>query len=168
MEPLQWFVVIFLIALPIVVNSQNEALEKKKKMELSVDGFIGFTSIVTGPNLTAYQSVNTYKYDNTATLGMGGDIGYPLSMTNMKPIWSAEDIDLVPKPECLIAFSRVLFDQEGIVAFNSSPTEEREEHVTVKQQPFIKKRCYNFCLVLPENWMSLKALAAAGTILNSG
>ncbi|MBS1681547.1 MAG: neopullulanase [Cytophagales bacterium] len=46
--------------------------------------------------------------------------------------------------KCLIAFSRVLFDQEIVVAFNSSPTEEREEYVTVKQQPIVKKHFYKF------------------------
>lgn len=47
-------------------------------------------------------------------------------------------------PKCLIAFSRVLFDQEIVVAFNSSTTEEKEEYVTVKQQPLAKKHCYKF------------------------
>jgi glycosidase len=46
--------------------------------------------------------------------------------------------------KCLIAFSRVLFDQEIVVAFNSSPTAEKEEYVTVKQQPIEKKRFYKF------------------------
>jgi alpha-amylase len=46
--------------------------------------------------------------------------------------------------KCLIAFSRVLFDQEVVVVFNSSPTEEREEYVTVKQQPTVKKSFYKF------------------------
>lgn len=46
--------------------------------------------------------------------------------------------------KCLIAFSRVLFDQEIVVVFNSSPTEEREEYVTVKQQPTVKKHFYKF------------------------
>lgn len=46
--------------------------------------------------------------------------------------------------KCLIAFSRVLFDQEILVAFNSSTMEEKEEYVTVKQQPTEKKRFYKF------------------------
>ena len=46
--------------------------------------------------------------------------------------------------KCLIAFSRVLFDQEILVAFNSSTLNEKEEYVTVKQQPTEKKRFYKF------------------------
>ncbi|NOS90853.1 MAG: alpha-amylase [Cyclobacteriaceae bacterium] len=46
--------------------------------------------------------------------------------------------------KCLIAFSRVLFAQEILVAFNSSTMEEKEEYVTVKQQPTEKKRFYKF------------------------
>lgn len=46
--------------------------------------------------------------------------------------------------KCLLAFSRVLFDQEIVVVFNTSPEEEREEYVTVKQQPIEKKRYYKF------------------------
>lgn len=46
--------------------------------------------------------------------------------------------------KCLIAFSRVLFDHEIVVAFNSSTVEEKEEYVTVKQQPTAKKHSYKF------------------------
>ena len=46
--------------------------------------------------------------------------------------------------KCLIAFSRVLFDQEIVVAFNSSTTEKKEEYVTIKQNPTKKKRFYKF------------------------
>lgn len=46
--------------------------------------------------------------------------------------------------KCLIAFSRVLFDQEIVVVFNSSTVEEKEEYVTVKQQPTEKKYSYRF------------------------
>lgn len=46
--------------------------------------------------------------------------------------------------KCLIAFSRVLFDQEIVVIFNSSTVDEKEEYVTVKQQPTAKKHSYKF------------------------
>ncbi|MBS1505965.1 MAG: alpha amylase C-terminal domain-containing protein [Bacteroidetes bacterium] len=46
--------------------------------------------------------------------------------------------------KCLLAFSRVLFDQEIVVVFNTSPEDEREEYVTVKQQAIEKKRYYKF------------------------
>lgn len=34
-------------------------------------------------------------------------------------------------PECILGFSRVLFDQEIVVAYNSSPTDEREEYIEI-------------------------------------
>lgn len=37
--------------------------------------------------------------------------------------------------KCLLAFSRILFDHEIVVAYNISTTEEREEYVTVKRLP---------------------------------
>jgi alpha-amylase len=46
--------------------------------------------------------------------------------------------------KCLLAFSRVLFDQEILVAFNSSTTEEKEEYVTVKRQSTEMKNSYQF------------------------
>jgi alpha-amylase len=46
--------------------------------------------------------------------------------------------------KCLIAFSRVLFDQEIVAAFNSSTTEEREEYITVKRQAHIEKCFFKF------------------------
>lgn len=46
--------------------------------------------------------------------------------------------------KCLIAFSRVLFDQEILVAFNSSTTEEKEEYITIKRQPNIDKAFFKF------------------------
>ena len=53
--------------------------------------------------------------------------------------------------KCLIAFSRVLFNQEILVAFNSSTTEEKDEYVTVKRlsagksgQPLAESSFFNF------------------------
>lgn len=46
--------------------------------------------------------------------------------------------------KCLIAFSRVLFDQEILVAFNSSTTEEKEEYISIKRQPNIDKAFFKF------------------------
>lgn len=46
--------------------------------------------------------------------------------------------------KCLIVFSRVLFDQEMVVAFNSSTTEEREEYISIKRQPNIEKAFFKF------------------------
>ena len=46
--------------------------------------------------------------------------------------------------KCLIAFSRVLFDQEIVVAFNSSTTEEKEEHISIKRQPNVDKAFLKF------------------------
>lgn len=84
MNLLSNIVLIILFALPQVMNAQDGvALKKEKKIELSVDVFTGITSIVTGPNLTAYSSINTYRYNYIFTLGMGGDIGYALS----KKVW---------------------------------------------------------------------------------
>ncbi len=46
--------------------------------------------------------------------------------------------------KCVIAFSRVLFDQEIVVAFNSSTKEEKEEYVIVKQQPQVEGLFFEF------------------------
>lgn len=46
--------------------------------------------------------------------------------------------------KCLTAFSRVLFDQEMVVAFNSSTTEEKEEYVAIKRQPNVDKSFFKF------------------------
>lgn len=46
--------------------------------------------------------------------------------------------------KCLIAFSRVLFNQEIVVAFNSSTTEEKEEYISIKRQPHVDKAFFKF------------------------
>ncbi len=46
--------------------------------------------------------------------------------------------------KCLIAFSRVLFDQEMVVAFNSSTTEEREEYISIRRQLNVDKAFFKF------------------------
>ena len=46
--------------------------------------------------------------------------------------------------KCLIAFSRVLFDREIVVAFNSSTTEGKEEYVTIRRQPKVEGRFFKF------------------------
>ena len=46
--------------------------------------------------------------------------------------------------KCLIAYSRVLFDQEIVVVFNSSTSEAKEEYVTVKQQPHAEESFFKF------------------------
>ena len=46
--------------------------------------------------------------------------------------------------KCLIAFSRVLFDREIVVAFNSSTTEGKEEYVTIRRQPKVEGRFLKF------------------------
>ncbi len=46
--------------------------------------------------------------------------------------------------KCLLAFSRILFDKEIVVAFNSSTTEEKTEFVSVKQQSRLEGRSFKF------------------------
>lgn len=45
---------------------------------------------------------------------------------------------------CLIAFSRVLFDQEIVVAFNASTSEKKTEYISVRRQQEIDKAHYRF------------------------
>lgn len=48
--------------------------------------------------------------------------------------------------KCLLAFSRVLYDHEMVVAYNSSLTEQDEEYILVDPAPESRRECLCICL----------------------